>query len=218
MITKKRSTRASRKRDLVLLALADAGDLTFEMLFRLSMAPIAFMQINQHAWDYGMGGDPEIDLGIESGSGKGLFRSIVELRIYVARLRRQGLVVNGKRTRVSITVSGRKLIASSSEYPSFLTRYPVDVNTSKTLIMVIFDVPMKYNRERDWLRFHLKCIGYRYVQGSVWLGQTALPRPFIEDMQRFKIDRWVHIFPIDRAGTISSLLKRFGFDAPSGEN
>ena len=203
--------RSSLKRDVVLLALASGGDLAIEALFKLSMLPIALVQINQHAWDYGMGGDPHIDSGDDFGQENGLFRSIVEFRNYIASLRRQGLVVRGESGYVRLTVMGHKLAVSDRPF-SFLKRYSINIDSPKVLVMVIFDIPEKHRRRRDWLRFHLKNLGFRLIQASVWLGPTALPEAFVKDIKMYGMDQWVHIFPLDRTGTISPLIQRFGFE------
>ncbi len=215
--SKEISHRGSLKRDRVLLALASAGDITVGALYALASVPIAMAQISQLAWDHGMSTDMRNQWqGLGRGAGgykgeAGLFRDMAHLKIYIAHLKREGLVNQGRRGYAALSNEGRRFLERSFGYPSRARRYSNSGSASKILTMVIFDIPEKQREKREWLRFHLRDLGFRLVQGSVWLGNAPLPAELIKDLKHHELLSCVHIFSIDRAGTMTSLLKKFGF-------
>ncbi len=71
--------------------------------------------------------------------------------------------------------------------------------------IVIFDIPEKERRKRDWLRESLKNLNFKMVQKSVWIGKSKLPKEFIKDIDRINILNYVEIFAITKAGSLRSL-------------
>lgn len=65
-------------------------------------------------------------------------------------------------------------------------------NLSKNLI-VIFDVPEKKKRYREWLRSELVGFGFELIQKSVWLG-SALPKEFVEYLSKVGILKHIRFF------------------------
>ena len=59
--------------------------------------------------------------------------------------------------------------------------------------MVIFDIPEKKRKYRDWLRHELVGFGFELVQKSVWFGPT-LPKEFIIYLQKEKILQYIKFF------------------------
>ena len=70
--------------------------------------------------------------------------------------------------------------------------------------LVIFDIPETERQKRDWIRIELVSCDYKPLQKSVWLGFRPLPQEFIEELDFLKIKNYVHIFSIDKKGTILS--------------
>lgn len=75
---------------------------------------------------------------------------------------------------------------------------------SRTLNVIIFDIPECERNKRVWLRLVLLELGFSLLQKSVWIGKVKIPRDFIDDMREKKILNYVHIFEISKRGTINN--------------
>ena len=63
-------------------------------------------------------------------------------------------------------------------------------------MIIAFDVPEKYRRERDWLRIELKNLGFAMMQKSVWYGSSPLPQDFITSLDDLKILKFIKFFDV----------------------
>jgi len=73
---------------------------------------------------------------------------------------------------------------------------------SDKLTIIIFDIPEKERRKRDWLRSVLKNLGFQMVQKSVWLGKVKIPQQFLEDLNNLQIINYIEIFEITKTGSL----------------
>ncbi len=76
---------------------------------------------------------------------------------------------------------------------------------SDKLSMVIFDIPEKEKRKRDWLRRSLLGMDFDMVQKSVWMGKVKIPKNFLETLRELKIIDFIEIFEITKTGSLKSL-------------
>ena len=68
--------------------------------------------------------------------------------------------------------------------------------TGDTKVMVLFDIPEKKRKTRNWLRSQLKLWDFEMLQQSVWLGKGPLPKKFIARLRLLDISECVKIFKI----------------------
>lgn len=127
-------------------------------------------------------------------------------RIYsmLSRLQSQGLVVAttldvGKKW--SLTKSGAAVLEKQKK-----ARNPYDKVLSKEVVVISYDIPESYKKERDWLRSSLKFLEFQLVHKSVWIGKFSLPKNFITDLELKGIDEYVHIFSMGKEGTLRKCL------------
>ena len=73
--------------------------------------------------------------------------------------------------------------------------------TGDMKIMVLFDIPEKKRKIRNWLRQQLKLWDFEMLQQSVWLGNGALPKEFTNRLLGLGIKECVKIFPIRKIKT-----------------
>ncbi len=66
-----------------------------------------------------------------------------------------------------------------------------------TKVMVLFDIPEKKRKIRNWLRLHLKLWDFEMLQQSVWLGKGPLPKEFIARLNQLGIGKCVRVFRIE---------------------
>lgn len=71
--------------------------------------------------------------------------------------------------------------------------------------IVVFDIPEKYRRKRDWLREVLRNLGFTMIQKSVWAGKVGLPEDFLKDLEATNIIDYVEIFSVSKSGTLRKM-------------
>ena len=65
-------------------------------------------------------------------------------------------------------------------------------------IMIIFDIPQKYDKSRNLLRSVLKNLGYKIFQQSVWVTPYDVSDKTEELLQFYDLDEFVRIFLIEK--------------------
>lgn len=65
-----------------------------------------------------------------------------------------------------------------------------------TKVLVLFDIPEKKRKTRNWLRLQLKLWDFEMLQQSVWLGRGPLPKEFTDRLNSLDISKCVKIFKI----------------------
>lgn len=70
-----------------------------------------------------------------------------------------------------------------------------------TKVMVLFDIPERKRKTRNWLRLQLKLWGFEMLQQSVWLGKGPLPKEFTVRLGLLDISKCVKIFKIQSLKT-----------------
>ena len=98
------------------------------------------------------------------------YRRRNQLRSVASRLASRGLIrfvdKNG-RTYLEITPAGKKILEFEREKAALARR--VGKRWDKRWRMIIFDIPERYRKTRDKLRWMLKSLGFYQLQGSVWV-------------------------------------------------
>lgn len=63
-------------------------------------------------------------------------------------------------------------------------------------VMVLFDIPERKRKIRNWLRLQLKLWEFKMIQQSVWLGKGPLPKEFAGRLNLFGISKCVKILKV----------------------
>lgn len=85
---------------------------------------------------------------------------------------------------------GEKVAQKKKAGKSFFSHYffsSFKKDAPKNLI-VMYDIPHKLKKERDWFRRQLIKFGYIMIQKSVWVGPSPLPKEFLDYLKEIKID------------------------------
>lgn len=116
------------------------------------------------------------------------------VRVIVGRLEKRGFLETSK-SQWSATPSGKRFLSQSSlAIKKFFDKNKVLDNREKPRnLIIIFDIPEKKKRYRDWLRMELVGFGFTLIQKSVWLG-PGLPQEFIEYLNEAGILKFVRFF------------------------
>lgn len=122
------------------------------------------------------------------------------MKVTLHRLQKDGLVKKDGFRLWKITKEGMEraqMMGTGIPMPSAAKR--AERNT-----IVMFDVPEKQEKKRRYLRAELVALGFELLQKSVWIGGGPLPKEFIEYLRQMRLLPHVHIFSINKKGTISN--------------
>ncbi len=116
------------------------------------------------------------------------------LHATLSRMKKDGLLRN-KNREWSITPEGKKLEEKKeNNIKKFFKPENILDNREKIKrLIIIFDIPEKKKRYREWLRMELVGFGFNLVQKSVWLG-PALPKEFVEYLSEIGLLKHIRFF------------------------
>lgn len=116
----------------------------------------------------------------------------ITIRQILRRLRKQGFVEK-KGNKYFLTRTGRLIM----EYV-MKRRKALNVKWDGKYRVVIFDIPEKERKMRNWLRQELYLLNYQKLQESVFIGKYPLPADLIKDLKRSKIGNCVNYLLVDK--------------------
>ncbi|OHA03375.1 MAG: hypothetical protein A3C92_00330 [Candidatus Sungbacteria bacterium RIFCSPHIGHO2_02_FULL_53_17] len=70
------------------------------------------------------------------------------------------------------------------------------------LRIVIFDIPERDRRKRDWLRVQLLANDFEPLQKSVWTGTRPLSVTLMKEIDALNLGAYIHIMSIGEKGTL----------------
>lgn len=123
-------------------------------------------------------------------------------RVMLSRLKAQGIMENNKEGLWYITKKGLGMVDGVKEKEKEYENTRKSSQSEKDTI-VIFDVPERRRKLRDYLRVELVSLGYEQLQKSVWIGGGPLPKTFMDFVKEMKLAETMHIFTIAKTGTIA---------------
>ncbi len=110
-------------------------------------------------------------------------------------LRRKGYVRDYPDATWEITKAGRSYYEKGGRMVfRYFQRDEKKGRKNKEKFLILFDIPEKERRKRDWLRAQLKLFGYKQVQKSAWIGPSNLPKDFFEYLDELHIRNKIKIF------------------------
>jgi len=129
----------------------------------------------------------------------------------IYKLKKSGLIeekVKNNKKFFQITAIGRdKLITLKNKQKIGLPEIKqFKKEDSDKFTIVIFDIPEREKRKRNWLRSILKNIGLEMIQKSVWIGKVKIPKDLIDKAQELKIINFIEIFEITKGGSLKHIV------------
>ncbi len=129
-------------------------------------------------------------------------------RALIKRLEQQGLIEHvQKRGKIfiNITERGTSRLARIQERKTIKEAPMTAQAKNARWIIIVFDIPEKKRCKRDWIRRTLNTMGFTMIQRSVWMGQTILPKAFVENITKQDIAPYVEILEVTREGSVDRL-------------
>jgi hypothetical protein len=130
-------------------------------------------------------------------------KELQKLKIYIAKLKSQGLILENTSGQISLSSKGKKKLTSFQNSPS-LNKDIYRLVKNGRVTVISYDIPVAFNRERNMLRDMLRMLDFRLIHKSVWVGTGGVPEKFLADLQRLKIMNYVEILEVTKSGTLKS--------------
>lgn len=126
------------------------------------------------------------------------------LQKYLSKLKTEGFIKENEQEKVSLTVKGQdKLNALKKD--KTIDKKSFKKEKGNRVIIISYDLPVAFNRERDILREILKILGFNLIHKSVWVGRVKLPKQFIIALEKLKILKFVEILEVTKQGTLKEI-------------
>ena len=117
------------------------------------------------------------------------------LSVILSRLKKNGVLKN-ENGQWSATSEGKVLLNEKEpeKIQKFFSSKTFQANRAKSKkLIVIFDIPEKRKRYREWLRMELIGFGFIMIQKSVWLG-PGLPEEFVKYLEEERLMKHLRFF------------------------
>lgn len=124
------------------------------------------------------------------------------------RLRKDGLI-DEDGPRAMLNKFGRSMLKKLRRENSKLDVMPPKTYVAQKgieLKIVVFDIPEKQRRKRNWLRDVLVNLEYTMLQKSVWVGTDKIPKEFFDDLVRLNLLRCVEILSVTKTGSLRHVI------------
>jgi predicted transcriptional regulator/CRISPR/Cas system-associated endoribonuclease Cas2 len=193
-------------RTIILEKLLTAGEISTEILLGLTLEFFDFakaMALPPQEAQRALRKQKQIYVNVD-------LKSKIAFWKMLSNLRKENLIIKDERGKITITKQGQKFLDKNVKKPSRHNKYKIEKNLNGEIILVVFDIPEKQRLKRDWLRFQLEQFNFKVLQKSVWWGTAGLPKKFIEDLKKYEILDYVHVFSVKKKGTISTIIDNAG--------
>jgi len=97
-----------------------------------------------------------------------------------------------KKNYYKLTISGFKIVNIIQKQNEDFIEHPWDGKWR----MIMFDVPEKNRKNRDWLRAQLLFWEYKPIQKSVFIGKNPLDEDFWNCIVKFNLNQYIHLLTI----------------------
>lgn len=126
------------------------------------------------------------------------------LEQYIYKLKTDGLLEENSVGRIKLSQKGKNKIKHFRK-SRILNKNFYKKEKGSNVIIISYDLPTPFNRERDLLRGVLKTLGFRMIHKSVWVGKVKVPKQFLIGLKNLKILRYVEILEVTKHGSLKPM-------------
>ncbi|KKQ04237.1 MAG: hypothetical protein US18_C0002G0016 [Parcubacteria group bacterium GW2011_GWB1_36_5] len=130
-------------------------------------------------------------------------QKIVNFKKYLHKLKSEGLILENSSRQIYLSDEGKNKLNNFQNSFS-LNKDLYKSKIGNRVVVVSYDIPIAFNRERNILRDMLRMLGFNLVHKSVWVGKVLLPEKFVADLSRLGIIDYVEILEVTKNGTLKS--------------
>jgi len=128
---------------------------------------------------------------------------IQKFKNYLAKLKNNGLILENELKQIYLSERGKKKLTKFKNSP-LLNKENYKKKMGEKVVVISYDIPIAFNRERNILRDILRMLGFNLIHKSVWVGKVLLPERFIADLSKLGILDYVEILEVTKNGTLKS--------------
>jgi len=125
---------------------------------------------------------------------------------YIYNLKAQGLVVENSNEQVKLSKKGKERLTALKN-KRILHKDSYEKQAGNKIVIVSYDLPTPFNKERDILREILKRLGFTMIHKSVWVGKVKIPKDFIVAIEKLGILKFIEILEVTKNGSLNQLIK-----------
>lgn len=130
-------------------------------------------------------------------------QEVLKFKKYLSKLKSEGLILENESKQIYLSDKGKKKLNNFQNLISS-DKYLDNKRIDERVIVISYDIPISFNKERRILRDILRMLGFNLVHKSVWIGKVSLPERFIKDLSRLGILDYVEILEVTKNGTLKS--------------
>ena len=123
-----------------------------------------------------------------------------KIKKYLYKLNKEGFILTDHDENVNLTLKGKKKLSLLKN--SFVLNNKYKKEKSDKVVIISYDIPIIFNKERNILRDILRILGFNMVHKSVWVGKVKLPKEFVVDLEKLGILDYVEILEVNKSGTL----------------
>jgi len=126
------------------------------------------------------------------------------LQKYIYKLKSDGLISENSFKKINLSKKGEKKLDLIKK-TRILDKNLYKKENGKEVIIISYDIPVLFNRERNALREILKILGLKMIHQSVWVGKIKLPNNLIVALEKAGILEYVEIFKVTKSGSLKEI-------------
>jgi hypothetical protein len=128
---------------------------------------------------------------------------VLKFKNYLAKLKNNGLILENESKQIYLSEKGKKKLNKFKNSP-LLNKEDYKKKIGEKVVVISYDIPIAFNRERNILRDILRMLGFNLIHKSVWVGKVLLPERFVADLSKLGILDYVEILEVTKNGTLKS--------------
>ena len=126
-----------------------------------------------------------------------------KLKKYLSKLKSEGLIFKNDLNQIYLSEKGKHKLNNFQNSFS-LNKDLYKKKVGERVIVISYDIPVAFNKERNILRDMLRTLGLYMVHRSVWVGKVVLPERFVIDLNKLGVMDYVEILEVTKNGTLKT--------------
>jgi DNA-binding transcriptional regulator PaaX len=127
-----------------------------------------------------------------------------QIEKYIYKLKRDGLIEFSSGKKIKLSKKGAEKFESLNSN-DFFNKNSYAKEDGERLIIVSYDLPIRFNKQRDKLREILKILGFRMIHKSVWVGKVKIPIRLINGLDKLHLLPYIEILEVTKQGSLKPI-------------
>ena len=124
---------------------------------------------------------------------------------YLYALKKDKFIALNNEGQIAISTVGKKKL-SLLKRDKILSSDNFKKGKSQRTIIISYDLPVRFNRERNRLREILRVLDFHPIHQSVWAGKSKIPEKLIQALEEAKILKYVEILEVTKNGSLREVI------------